>query len=364
MCYVVARWRLKTLAAQAPTPDSWPLVTIIVPARDEGQKIEAALTSMLALDYPRLEIIAVDDRSADATGAVMDRLAERDARLRAVHITSLPEGWLGKSHAMHQAAQTARGDWLLFTDGDILFEPEALRLAITHALHRRLDHLSMNPKLVPGGYWENAMTACFGLLFFAVFHPWLVPTRWKGAYCGIGAFNLIRAEVYRAVGGFASIRLDVFDDVNMGKLIKRSGYRQQLVFGEDLIRVRWQSSFWGTIRGLEKNSFASVHYSLTELAVNSAIFLVFCFAPYAGLWFWPHAAVGGYLGTVLLFHATYGYLAVRAGAGLLVTPVLPLMFLTFLFILWRSAAITLRQGGVRWRDTFYPVGELRRNQLR
>jgi glycosyltransferase involved in cell wall biosynthesis len=364
MCYVVSRWRLRALAAQAPTPAEWPLVTIIVPARDEGEKIEEALTSMLALDYPRFEIIAVDDRSADATGTVMDNLAARDARLRAVHITSLPEGWLGKSHAMHQAAQTARGDWLLFTDGDILFEPEALRLAITHSLHRRIDHLSMNPQLVPGGYWENAVTVCFGLLFFAAFHMWLVPTRWKGAYCGIGAFNLIRAEVYRAVGGFERLRLDVFDDVNMGKLIKQSGYRQQLVFGEDLIRVRWQSSFWGTIRGLEKNSFAIVHYSLTELAINSALFLVLSLAPYGGLCFWPDSAVWGYLGTVLLLHATYGYLAVRAGAGVLVTPVLPLMFVTFLFILWRSAAITLRQGGVRWRDTFYPVAELRRNQLR
>jgi hypothetical protein len=107
-----------------------------------------------------------------------------------------------------------------------------------------------------------------------------------------------------------------------------------------------------------------VHYSLAELATNSVIFLVLCFTPYVGLGFWPQSAVWGYLGTVLLFHVTYGYLALRAGAGVLVTPVLPLMFLTFLFILWRSAAITLRRGGVRWRDTFYPVGELRRNQLR
>ena len=364
MWIIVGRWRLKSLAARLPQPNDWPLVSIIVPGRDEGAMIEQALRSLLALDYPQLEIIAVDDRSQDATGAVMDRLAAVDPRLQVVHVTELPAGWLGKNYAMHRAATIARGEWLLFTDGDIVFAPETIRLAMAWVLHRKVDHLCLNPSLVPGGYWENAMTTCFGLMFFAGFLAWLVPTRWKGAYCGIGAFNLVRGAVYREVGGFERLRLDVLDDVHLGKLIKHAGFRQQLLVGEDLIRVRWQNSFWGVIRGLEKNSFAALHYSLRELIGSTVLLLVVCLSPYVGPAFLPHPAAWGYLGSALLMHATYAFLAVRCKAGARVCPVLPVMFLMFIYVMWRSAAVTLRQGGVRWRDTLYPLDELRQNQFR
>ena len=364
MWLIVSCWRLKLLAARLPAPAAWPVVSLIVPARDEGAKIEQALKSLLAIDYPGLEIIAIDDRSQDATGAIMDQLAAEDARLRVIHVAELPTGWLGKNNAMHRGAQIAGGEWLLFTDGDVLFAPETLRLAISYVQHRRLDHLCMNPGMIPGGYWENALTACFAMLFFAAIKAWLIPTRWKGAYCGIGAFNLVRAAVYGDVGGFERLRLDVLDDVNLGRLVKHAGYRQQLLAGDDLIRVRWQNSFWGVIRGLEKNSFAALHYSLGELIRSTLLLLVVFCTPYAGFFFWQQPAAWGYLSSVALLHLTYGYLAARSGTGLRIAPVLPAMFLTFIFVLWRSAIITLKQGGVRWRDTFYPLEELRRNQLR
>ena len=351
-------------AAGLPVPAEWPLVSIIVPARDESEQIEAALRSLLAIEYPRLEVVAVDDRSRDATGQIIDRLAAGDSRLRALHLSELPAGWLGKTHAMHRGAQIARGEWLLFTDGDIIFAPETLRLAVKYMLHRRFDHLCMNPGLIPGGYWENAMTACFGMLFFAAFAAWLIPTRWKGAYCGIGAFNFVRTSAYRDVGGFERLRLDVLDDVNLGWLIKQAGFRQRLLAGDELIRVRWHNSFWGVIRGLEKNSFASFHYSLARLSAATLLLAFVFFAPYAGLLFWPLSAAWGYLATVLLMHATYGCVAARAGGDLGVFPVLPAMYAAFLYVNWRSAIVTLRQGGVRWRDTFYSLEELRRNEVR
>ncbi|MBI3861499.1 MAG: glycosyltransferase [Planctomycetia bacterium] len=361
---IVGRWRLKSLALRLPAPAEWPAVAIVVPARDEAAMIEEALRSLLSLDYPQLEIIAVDDRSQDATGAVMDRLAAEDARLKVVHVTELPAGWLGKNYAMHRGAAVARAPWLLFTDGDVVFAPETVRLAMKCVAARRLDHLCMNPGLVPGTYWENALTVCFGLIFFAGFLAWLVPTRWKGAYCGIGAFNLVRTSVYREVGGFERLRLDVLDDVKLGKLIKHSGFRQQLLVGEDLIRVRWQHSFWGVVRGLEKNSFAALHYSVRELVTTTAILLVVFLTPYAGLALLPGQAAWGYVGSLVVLHATYAFLAVRANVGARVAPVLPAMLLMFIYVMWRSAVVTLKQGGVRWRDTLYPLDELRRNQFR
>lgn len=322
------------------------------------------MRSLLALDYPNLQIIAVDDRSRDQTGAVLDRLAAADARLTVIHINELPAGWLGKCNALHQGAQQAKSEFLLFTDGDVVFAPQALRLAVTYVVDRRLDHLCMNPQLIPGGYWENALVACFGMIFFAAFKPWLIATRWKGAYCGIGAFNLVRRSAYCAVGGHEPIRLDVLDDVDLGKLIKRGGFREQLLIADDQVHVRWQNSWWGVIRGLEKNSFAAAHYSVVELIRVSLIMAVVFFAPYAGLAVWHDARGIPYVLTVILLHATYAHTAWRLGGGWGIWPVLPANFAMFLFLMWRSAVIVLRQGGVRWRDTFYPLDELRRGQLR
>lgn len=356
-------WRLRRLTAGLAPPREWPKLSVIVPARDEGEKIEAAMRSLLALDYPDLEIIAVDDRSGDQTGPILDRLAREDARLAVVHITDLPAGWLGKCNALHVAAQKARGELLLFTDGDVVFAPEALRLAVTYLLQRRIDHLSLNPQLIPGGYWENALVACFGLLFFAAFKPWLVPTRWPGAYCGIGAFNLVRTSAYRAIGGHESIRLNVLDDVNLGRQLKHAGHRQELLLADDLVKVRWQNSLWGVIRGLEKNSFASVHYSVGELVYVTSVFLIVFFGPYMGLSLWYETSLLPYLLTVILLHASYSQIAYRTTGRMAVWPVLPVTFLMFVYLIWRSAVITLRQGGIRWRDTFYSLAELRRNQL-
>ncbi len=362
------RWNLKRLTVGIAPPAEWPLLSVVVPARDEGEKIEAAMRSLLALDYPHLEIIAIDDRSRDETGPVLDRLAAEDERLRVIHVTDLPAGWLGKCHALHTGAREARGVMLLFTDGDVLFSPQTLRLAVTYLVRKPLDHLCLNPQLVPGGYWENALVACFGLLFFAAFKPWLIPTRWPRAYCGIGAFNLVRRDAYRAVGGHERIRLDVLDDVNLGKILKQSGYRQQLLIGGDLIQVRWQNSFWGVIRGLEKNSFAAVHYSLVELIGVTLLFLVVFFGPYVGAAFglalWHDGRMLPFLLTVILLHASYITIGIRVGGGSAIGPALPVTFALFIYLMWRSAAIVLRQGGVRWRDTFYPLDELRRNQVR
>jgi glycosyltransferase involved in cell wall biosynthesis len=365
---VVIFWNLKRLAAGRAVPAEWPLLSVIVPARDEGEKIEEAMRSLLALDYPHLEIVAVDDRSRDDTGPLLDRIAREDSRLTVIHVKELPDGWLGKCHAMHSGAQRARGEILLFTDGDVLFSPHTLRLAVTYLLNKPLDHLCLNPQLVPGGYWENALVACFGLLFFAAFKPWLIPTRWPGAYCGIGAFNLVRRDAYGAVGGHERIRLDVLDDVNLGKILKQSGYRQQLLLGGDLIQVRWQNSFWGVIKGLEKNSFAAVHYSVIELLAVTVVFLLVFFGPYIGaglgLAVWQDFRMLPYLLTVVLLHASYITIGIRIAGGGAIGPVLPVTFALFIYLMWRSAAVVLRQGGVRWRGTLYPLAELRRNQVR
>ncbi|RPI77152.1 MAG: glycosyltransferase, partial [Planctomycetaceae bacterium] len=255
---------LRRRTARIPEAFPSPSVSVIVPARNEGPHIAASVRSLLALDYPAIELLVIDDRSDDETGAILDRTAAENPRLRVTHVTELPAGWLGKNHAMHTGALMASGEFLLFTDGDVLFEPDTLRLALRYVIARKLDHLCLIPYLIPGGYWENVATTGFAFLFTAATRPWLIPTRWKGAYCGVGAFNLVRRSTYDATGGFDHLRLDVLDDVHLGRMIKQRGYRQDALLSGGTITVRWQHSFWGVIRGLEKNSFATLDYSVAR----------------------------------------------------------------------------------------------------
>src|SRR5882724_5617789 len=132
------------------TPTGEPRVSIIVPARNEEEHIGGALSQLLALEYCNYEVIAVNDRSTDRTGSIMDEIAARPEahkQLRIIHVTELPAGWMGKTHAMWSAGELATGDWVLFTDGDVFFKPSALRRAIAYAESEKADHLVLLPRM-------------------------------------------------------------------------------------------------------------------------------------------------------------------------------------------------------------------------
>jgi glycosyltransferase involved in cell wall biosynthesis len=352
--------RLADRAGEALDPRLWPMVSVVVPARDEARGVEEALRSLANLDYPALEVIAVDDRSTDGTGAIIDRVAAGDPRVRSLHIAELPEGWLGKCHAMQAGGRLAEGELLLFTDGDVVFAPDTLRLAVRHLLARKLDHLALLPGLVPGGYWEDAVKSYFGMLFIVGVRAWAAGSASKNVYVGIGAFNLLRRTAYETIGGHETLRLEVTDDLMLGKRVKQAGFRQEALIASDHLRLRWQEGVGGFIRGLEKNGFAALGFSLPFLLLLTALVFLFYAVPYLGVLVFRDARVFGYAFSVLLMHGTYGYFASFQRNGWLLAPALPCAAFLYLFALWRSAVVTLRQGGVRWRDTFYPLEVLKR----
>jgi glycosyltransferase involved in cell wall biosynthesis len=353
-------WRsLDAVVAQLPQPAAWPKVSIIVPARDEEAKIDAAMRSKLAIDYPSLEIIAVDDRSQDATGVLLDRLAAVDRRLTVVHLDSLADGWLGKSHAMHVAANRATGDYLLFTDADVFFAPDLLRKAVTMCEARGLDHLALAPRLESSGFFEKALELYFVVMLCIASQPWLVRTGWRFSYVGVGAFNLVRRSAYAQCGGHTAIRLDVLDDVKLGKLIKHAGLKQDVLDAGEGVRVRWQEGFWGVIRGLEKNGFAVFDYSLAKLTFASVFMIVTSLFPYFAIVLWPDVRGLGFLLSILYLHCAGAFGAMRLGFGPAASAGLPVAAATMIFTMWRSAFFTLVRRGVRWRDTFYPLSLLR-----
>ncbi|MCM2335119.1 MAG: glycosyltransferase, partial [Anaeromyxobacteraceae bacterium] len=260
--------------AELPPDPSPPPLTVVVPCRNEAGGVEAAIRSLLAQDLPGLEVVAVDDRSEDATGAILDRLAAGDPRLQVVHVASLPAGWLGKNHAMHLGGGRARGDWLLFTDGDVVFGPGALARALGFARARGLGHVAAAPRFLAGGLLERAFVtgfAVFGALGFRV-HELRRPG--TAGHIGVGAFNLVRRADWLRVGGHERLRLEVVDDVKLGLVLRRSGVPQGAVLAGPLVAVRWQAGFLPSVLGLVKNAFAATGYRpLVAVAAAVAVLL-------------------------------------------------------------------------------------------
>jgi hypothetical protein len=361
---LVGSRRLVTLA-RVPRFEgpAFPRVSVIVAARDEARGVERAARSLLALDWPDLEVVAVDDRSTDGTGAILDRLASLDPRLAVVHVTELPDGWLGKNHALHLAASRASGSWLLFTDGDVVLHPAALRHAVAYADSHRLDHLTVGPEAPVPGLPLQAAVAGFGVFFGLAIQPWRVRNPRTRAHVGIGAFNLVRAEAYRRAGGHTALALRPDDDLMLGKRLKRTGARQDLAFGRGLVQVPWYHSLGEMAHGLEKNAFAAVGYSVT-LALASAAggVLLFALPPFLAL-VAEGAARAMFAGAALLHVAAAAESARRTGLPRRVALLFPFAAAFMSYVVLRSMAVTLRQGGIRWRGTLYPLAALRANRL-
>lgn len=343
--------------------DRWPGVSIVVPARDEGAQVEATLRSLLALDYPHFQVIAVNDRSTDDTGEAMERVASEDGRCRVLHVERLPEGWLGKNHANALGAQQASGDYILFTDGDVRMAPLTLRRAVTHMERGRLDHFSLG---VDGGaatFGEQMLMNYFIILYSVVTQCAWTRFRWAFfAHGGVGAFNMVRRSAYEEMGGHEPLKLEVGDDLMMGKLFKKRGYRSDFMDGVTEVYVKWQTGIGGIIRGLEKNGFAGARYSLPMALLGSLSLPLTAWLPIV-------LAVTGpvrlpFLSVIAVKTVVIIACALRARMRVLPAAAYPLASLLMAYALLRSTWITLSGGGVTWRDTFYPLAQLREGMVR
>jgi len=344
-------------------PSNHPRVSIIVPACNEEEDIEQGLSGLLALDYDNYEVIAVNDRSTDHTGEIMDRVAASPAahgRLRVVHVTELPPGWLGKTHAMWSAGQQAGGDWLLFTDADVLFKPEVLRRALAYAESENADHVVVFPRIIMKRPGEKMMIAFFQTLFTFGHRPWRVADPDTKDHMGVGAFNLVRRTAYEAVGTYKALRMEVLDDMKLGKVLKNARFRQRNVFGDDLISVRWAKGAMGVVDNLTKNFFAvlSFQWWRTVASVFGLFFLNL--GPFLGIWLahgWARVPYVVALGSMFLIYLGMSFKSSIPPYYFLLHPISTMMFE---YTLIRSMVLTLRNDGVTWRGTKYPLEELRR----
>jgi len=347
----------------SPTFASPLSASIVVAARNEERNIRAALQSLLALNYPHLQVIVVNDRSDDETGTILDEMAACNPRLEIVHITNLPDGWLGKNHALWKGSQQADGDLLLFTDADVVMTPDTLARAISYLQQENIDHLAATPEARMPTLFLNMFGAAFGLFFGMFTRPWKAADPKSGCHIGIGAFNLVRAEAYRQVGGHQTIALRPDDDLKLGKIIKKAGFSQRLVYGTDLISVEWYASVRELVLGLEKNVFAGTDYRLW-LAASGVLFqLVASLWPYLALVVTEGATLAVYVAIVSVISLIVADGARFHGSSPWYALGFPLTAGLFTFIIIRTVISNLSKEGITWRGTFYPLSELRKNRV-
>ncbi len=334
-----------------------PAVSVVIAVRDEAPRIETTVRRFLAQIGVDLEVIVVDDRSTDGTREIVQRLTTEDRRVSVIFVDSLPTGWLGKPHACQLGGDAARSPWILFTDADAWLEPDVLRRALDQGARANAAHVVLAPGIRGASLLAKAALVAFKLSLAGEMaranrdeHPRAI---------GIGAFNLVRADAWRAIGGHARLRMEVIDDLRFGWLLGEANQRTRAFTCEDGISVDWARDLAGIVRALEKNAFAHMRYSGVLAFGASALFAVL----------WGSALVGPLTGSVagwMAFAALFSMslaglrLEARHGWRALVVLLTPLLSIVLAVAIANSAWKTLVQGGVRWRGTLYPLDELRK----
>jgi hypothetical protein len=353
--------------AEAPAErpaGEWPSVSVVVAACNEEDTIEPALHSLLALDYPQLEVVVVNDRSTDRTGEIIERVAAGDPRVRAVHVEELPGGWLGKVHALYCGSEDARGEWLLFIDADVHLSPSSVRRAMEYARHEQLDQVSILPQMEASDPLSGALIATFAAALLLHLRVDRVGDPEHPAAVGVGAFNLVRGELWRKGAGFPAIRMEVADDMAVGLLMKQAGARIGIATTGEHVRIAWYPSLGAMFTGMEKNIFGVMfQWRFPSFFVVFAAMTLLVLAPFVA--FALGSPVAAALGCLCLAGRwTLG--ASLSGRGTvpgLAAPLFPIGQLLLLALLAHSARVTWKEGGINWRGTHYSLAELRAGQV-
>ena len=349
-------------------PAGRPSVTVVVPARNEAENVRACVESLLGQDYSALRILAVDDRSTDGTGAILDGMAGAyGERLDVVHIPDLPAGWLGKTHAMALAARrvivTRKPDFLLFTDADIVFRADAIRRSLVEVAASSSDHFVLLPTTIAKTRGEGLLLAFLQVMGMWAVRPWRVADpKAKRDAIGVGGFNLIRTDVYEALGGFDATPMEVLEDLTLGRRVKNLGYGQGVATGPGLVSVHWAAGVRGIINGMGKNLFAVFRFRPVLLLGAALWVALFCFAPVV---FLAHADT--FVARVITLASAIGLYALSSRSNRLSGAYavgFPIAAAILIYAMLRSMVVTLWGGGVVWRGTFYRIAELRSHARR
>ena len=373
-----AMWRMgssiaRLASVEPPGPPRWPRLSVIVPGCNEGDKMEAAARTLLAQDYPDLQIVLVDDRSSDETGAIVDRLAGEDSRVVAIHVTELPAGWLGKVHALSRGLAVADGELVLLTDADVYYRPGTLRKAVAHFEARGLDHLAGLPGLWPSSAILDGLIAAFIRQLMTVVRPWKASDPSSPRFMGVGAFNLVRRAALQEAGGLQWLRMEVADDMAVGMMMKQAHRKCDVVNAAGLLEMHWYQTCGQAMRCSERGWATPGDFRAAGMIVGAAVIAMLEAAPLAmpallaaamllsaGAALQAAAATG--LAVTVAFFVTAGMMT-RWSDGRILPPLLgPLLAGFAFFATARAAVLGLARGGILWRGTLYTTDALRQGR--
>jgi len=338
-----------------------PLVSVLVPARNEARNIASCLRSLLRQDYPNFEVIVLDDGSEDATEAIVESLAREDLsrRLRIVSGQELPPGWLGKNFACHQLSLYAEGDYLLFTDADTVHGIRAISSSIAALEDTNCDFLSIFPRQITESLAERLAVPLMLLYVVGLLPTWLVRRSKNAAFSAAnGQYMFYRRAAYEAIGGHAAVREVILEDVIMGQRVKKAGFKQLLPDGTDTVSCRMYHSSLEVWNGFSKNIYAffgfKLYWIILFLIINILVFIGPFFVVLAGwitqrpanfTWLWlPLAQI------VMAWLIRLG-IAVRFGFRGMDIFLHPLSIIYMVFIAINS--VRWRKRGVQWKGRIY-----------
>ena len=342
-------------------PERFPLISVIITACNEAESIEEAVKSRLEDDYPALEFLLIEDRSTDATPEIVDKLSAADPRVRAIHITELPHGWLGKVHAMHRGVREARGEWLLFSDADVYVKPGTLKQLMAHSEKEKLEHVAIIPGFYSANFFVDAAVSVFLRVLMAVGRPYKMSDEKSMAAGGAGAFNLVKRSAYEKTKGFPRLKMEIIDDVTLGQMLKASGAKTCAVSGRGFVGVRWYTTFKGMVDGAGRAGAAALgNYNAFRLAAVSLFGFVIDMMPFfvlfpMGIPYLP------YFGLAVIAAGVSASITANRILGLPLLPgiMLPVSHVIVLITNLWGAVKFFKNNGIVWRGTFYSKKELK-----
>lgn len=341
-----------------------PFLSIIVPARNEEETISDSILSQLDQDYDRIEWILVNDRSTDDTPVKLEAMAEKDKRIQVLHIDSLEKGWLGKNQALYKGYKRSKGSLILFTDADVLYkDPSTLSRAVGFLQSRKLDHLTLAPGIKSQTFWLRSFVAFFLFGFSFYKRPWKANNPSSNTGMGIGAFNLVTRSAYEEIGTHEKIKHMPDDDLQLGITMKKQGKNQAFLTALKSLEVEWYQSLKEAFKGLEKNTFAGLHYSI--LLVLFAMTGVFCSTVLPFLTIFSRDPLIATVSLLIIFFIGITYLKVikeMTNESPLLFLSLPATAMLFIYSIARATFLTFKRGGIEWRGTIYPLKDLKQKR--
>lgn len=345
-------------ASPAPEPERWPSLSVIVPAKDEEDNIEAALRSKLSSDYPSLQVVVVDDRSTDKTPAILQRIVAESDRsaspeLRVTRVDTLPDGWLGKLNALQRGFEASSGEWVLLADADVHIEPGVLRTLVAHAESESLDMIAVFPKMHAVSPVIDASIAGLLRVLCLSARLWKANDDRHKLGLGVGAFNLVRRRWLEQTKAFEVLRMEVADDVSLGVLVAQSGGRTRLYAGREDVSLVFQRTIGALLRSSDKGAGMLGWGIVRPFVIALSPVVVELALPALGL------ASGGLAATLAIaalfaITATHALLAAHFAAPFGGALLWPVAHIFNAFAISRAGWLAWRKQGVTWRGTFYP----------